>query len=227
MVDERKQREEICRIGRRLYEKNFVAAGAGNISVRIGRGRFLCTPTFVSKGFMDPDDIDVVDDDGRQVSGLRQRTSEVLLHMAIYRELADVNAVVHAHPPHATAYAVVGEELPAGVLPEVEVFLGRVPIASYETPGSEALAESVLPHIRDGASTILLANHGVVALGPTLQQTWFHIEMLEQYCHILSIVRQVGRVRPIPADKMAELTEIRRKMGLDGGGQPGDKGVTE
>lgn len=149
---------------------------------------------------------------GKQISGPAPRSSEVLLHLAIYRELPQVGAVVHAHPPHATAFAVVGEELPSGILPEVEVFLGKVPIAAYDTPGGEALAETVGPHIRDDANAILLANHGAVAFDETLQQAYFHIEMLEQYCHILTIARQIGQPRPIPAEKMAELTEIRRKI---------------
>ena len=211
---EREYREEICRIGRRLYEKNFIAAGAGNISVRLGKGRFLCTPTMVSKGFMDPDDLAVVDEAGKQISGPTLRSSEVLLHLAIYRELPEACAVVHAHPPHATAYAVVGEELPSGILPEVEIFLGKIPIAAYDTPGSEALAQTVLPHIRDGANTILLANHGAVACDKTLEGAYFHIEMLEQYCHILMLARQIGHPQPIPSDKLDELTEIRKKMGF-------------
>ncbi len=215
MMNEWKLKEEICRIGRRLYERNFVAANDGNISVRLGPGRFLCTPTLVSKGFMKPADIALVDDEGRQLAGERPRTSEIFLHLQIYHELEDINAVVHAHPPHATAFAVAGMELPSCILPEVEIFIGQVPIAEYDTPGGRKFAETILPHLRNKANTILLANHGAVACDKTLEQAYFHLETLDQYCRILLLAREIGRVRQLPPEKVRELLEIKRRLGLD------------
>jgi L-fuculose-phosphate aldolase len=214
MVNEWKLREDICRIGRRLWEKSYVAANDGNISVRAGKGRFLCTPTLVSKGFMKPADIALVDDRGEQLAGDKPRTSEILLHLEIYHELPEINAVVHAHPPHATAFAIAGMQLPNCILPEVEIFIGQVPIAEYDTPGSQDFARTILPHLRNKANTILLANHGAVCCDKTLEQAYFHMETLDQYCRILLLAREVGKVRQLPESKMRELLEIKAGLGL-------------
>ncbi len=215
MVNEWKLREQICEIGRRLYEKNFVAANDGNISARLGKGRFLCTPTMVSKGFMKPADIALVDETGRQLSGGKPRTSEILLHLEIFREMPEVNAVVHAHPPHATAFAVAGMRLPDRILPEVEILIGQVPIAEYETPGGKDFARTILPHLRNKANTILLANHGAVACDKSLEQAYFHMETLDQYCRILLLAKEIGKVQQLPAGKLQELMQIKQKLGLD------------
>src|SRR3954453_15487402 len=134
-VNEYKLKEQMCEIGRRLYNRGFAAANDGNITVRINDKELLCTPTMVSKGFMKPDDICKVDYNGKQLAGGRKRTSEVLLHLTVYKLDPKVQSVVPCPPPHATAFAVAHEPIPKCVLPEVEVFLGEVPIAKYETPG--------------------------------------------------------------------------------------------
>ena len=214
MVNEHEIRKLMCDIGRRMYEQGFVAANDGNISYRLGRGRFLCTPTGVSKGYLRPEMIAVVDDNGKQLSGTLPRTSEILLHLEIYRELPEIGAVCHAHPPHATAFAIAGIRPPSCILPEVEVLLGHVPIAEYDTPGSQAFAKSILPHLRNKANTILLANHGAVACDKDLQQAYFHLETLDMYCRILLLSKQVGNVRQLPDDKMQELMEIKKRAGI-------------
>jgi L-fuculose-phosphate aldolase len=214
MINEWKIREEICQVGKRLYDKNYVVANDGNISVRLGRGRYICTPTGVSKGSMKPADLAIVDDTGKQISGPKPRTSEVKLHLEIYHEMPQVNAVVHAHPPHATAFAVAGMEIPVGILPEVEFFIGQVPIAKYDTPGSKDFAETILPHLRNKCNTILLANHGAVACDSTLEQAYFHLETLDQYCLILLYARQIGRVNVLEEPKVRELLDIKKRMGL-------------
>jgi len=214
-MNEWKLKEQICQIGKRLYEKNYVAANDGNISVRLGPGRFLCTPTLVSKGFMKPSDIAVVDDEGNQISGEKPRTSEIKLHLEIYHELAGINAVVHAHPPHATAFAIAGVELPNAILPEVEIFIGQVPLARYDTPGSKDFAETILTHLRNKANTILLANHGAVSCGRTLEEAYFHLETLDQYCRILLLTRQIGKVQQLSGEQVQELLEIKQKLGID------------
>ncbi len=208
-------KREICEVGRRMYDKGFVAANDGNISYRLGPNRFLCTPTGVSKGFLKPADIALVDGQGRQLSGGKPRTSEIKLHLRIYGELPGINAVCHAHPPHATAFAVAGMTLPSAILPEVEILIGQVPLADYDTPGTDQFADTILPHLRNKANTILLANHGAVACDRTLEQAYFHLETLDMYCQILLLSKEVGGIRQIPAPKVRELLDIKQRLGID------------
>jgi len=214
-MDEHGLKQAICDVGRRMYDNHFLAANDGNISVRVGPGRFLCTPTGVSKGWMTPADIAVVDDQGRQLEGQRPRTSEILLHLEIYHALPEVHAVCHAHPPHATAFAVAGLPLPAGFMPEAEVLLGPVPLAEYHTPGSEGVARSILPHLKNKANTILLAHHGVVACDKTLEQAYFHLETADMYARILLLAQQVGTLHRLNESQMRELLAAKGAMGLD------------
>src|SRR5215510_805497 len=148
-MNEHKLKEQICEIGRRLYNRGFAAANDGNITIRLNDKEILCTPTMVSKGFMKPEDLCKVDYNGKQLAGTRKRTSEVLLHLAVYKERPDVQSVVHCHPPHATAFAVAGEPIPKCVLPEVEVFLGIVPMAVYAMPGTQQFADTIVPFLKD------------------------------------------------------------------------------
>ena len=215
MMNEWKIREEICHVGRMLHEKEYVAANDGNISFRLGKGRFLCTPTGVAKGFMKPADIALVDDTGKQLSGSKPRTSEILLHLEIYHSVPAVNAVVHAHPPHATAFAVAGMTVPNAILPEVELLIGQVPLAPYDTPGSKDFARTILPHLQNKANTILLANHGAVTCDAKLEQAYFHMETLDHYCRILLLAHQIGQVRQLEPQKMQELLALKKKLGLD------------
>jgi len=215
MAEESQLAEQICQIGRRMYRAGFVAANDGNISVRAGDGRYLCTPTGVSKGYMTPEMICVVDDEGKQLAGDLRRTSEVLLHLQIFHQCPHLNAVTHAHPPHATAFSVAGIEPPVGVLPEAEIFLGPVKLAEYGTPGTQELAESVLPHLKNKANTILLANHGVVSCDETLEQAYFHLETVEAYCRILILARQVGEIQFLSETKIRRLLEIKQRLGIE------------
>jgi len=214
MIQEFEVKKQICDIGRRIYEHGFAAANDGNISFRLGKGRYLCTPTGVSKGFLKPADIAVVDDTGKQIGGSLPRTSEILLHLEIFHELPEINAVAHAHPPYATAFAVAGIEPPLGVLPEVEIWIGRTPIAEYDTPGSKDFAQTILPHLRNKANTILLANHGAVACDKTLEMAYFHLETVDMYCKILMLSKQLGNVRQLPDTKVKELLAIKKRLGL-------------
>ena len=214
MISEWEMKRQICEIGRRIYEKGFAAANDGNISVRMPGGHYLCTPTGVSKGFLKPSDIATVDDNGKQIGGDKPRTSEILLHLEIFHELDWVNAVVHAHPPHATAFAVAGIDVPSCILPEVEIFIGQVPLAEYDTPGGKDFAETILPHLRNNANTILLANHGAVACDKTLEQAYFHLETLDMYCNILLLSKEVGNVRQLSPEKMQDLLQIKGNMGI-------------
>ena len=213
-VSEFKIKEQMCEIGRRIWIKGFCAGNEGNHSYRIGENRVLCTPTGISKGFLRPDDICAVDLEGKQLGGKRKRTSEILLHLAIYKARPDVKAVVHSHPPHATAFAVAGVELPTCVHPEAEVFLGAVRTAKYVTPGDTRLGESILPYVKD-SNAILLQNHGTVTYDKDLDGAYYKLEIVDAYSRILLLAKQVGSIRPLDADQMKELLELKVRFGLD------------
>jgi L-fuculose-phosphate aldolase len=212
-VSEWKLKEQMCEIGRRIWQKGFCAGNEGNHSYRIAENRVLCTPTGISKGNLVPDDICVVDLDGKQLSGKRKRTSEFLMHSAIYKARPDVRAVIHSHPPHATAFAVAGVDLPTCIHPEAEVFLGVVPTAKYVTPGDNRLGESLMPYIKD-CNTILLQSHGVVCFHPDLEQTYYQLEIVDAYARILILAKQVGSIRPLDSKEMKELLELKTRFGL-------------
>lgn len=211
MPDERQLRAEICEIGRRLYARGLAAANDGNISVRLDDGSVLCTPTLTCKGFMQPDDLCTVDREGRLHSGNRARTSEILLHLEIYRGDPAARAVVHSHPPHATAFAVAREPIPTGVLPEVEIFLGAVPTAPYATPGSAQFAATVQPFL-GRANTVLLTNHGAVSWGATLERAYWQTEILDAYCRILILARSLGGVAQLSANEVEALHALRGRF---------------
>jgi L-fuculose-phosphate aldolase len=213
-MNEYKLKEQICEIGRRVYAKGFAAANDGNITVRLNEREFLCTPTMVSKGFLKPEDICKVDIEGKQLAGTRKRTSEVLLHLAIYKQRPDVGAAVHCHPPHATAFAVAHEPIPKCILPEVEVFLGEVPIAVYETPGGQKFADTVTPFAKD-CNTILLANHGTITFGPDLEKAYWNTEIIDAYCRILILSRMLGRVNYFTETQTRELLALKKRLGYD------------
>jgi L-fuculose-phosphate aldolase len=213
-MNEYQLKQQICEIGRRLYNKGFAAANDGNISVRLSDKEILSTPTMVSKGFMKPEDVCKVDYEGKQLAGTRKRTSEVLLHLAIYKTRSDVQAVVHCHPPHATAFAVAREPIPKCVLPEVEVFLGEVPMALYETPGTQKFADTIVPYVKD-CNTIILANHGTVTFGPTLENAYFNTEIIDAYCRILILARQLGPVNYFTDAQAKELLDLKKRLGYD------------
>jgi L-fuculose-phosphate aldolase len=213
-IPEFKLKEQMCDIGRRIWHKGFCAGNEGNHSYRIGPDRVLCTPTGISKGFLKPDDICTVDMEGKQVSGKRKRTSEILMHLAIYKAREDVKAVVHSHPPHATAFAIAGVELPTCIHPEAEVFLGAVKTAKYVTPGDTRLGESLLPYVKD-SNTILLQNHGTVTFDVDLEGAYYKLEIVDAYSRILLLAKQIGSIRPLDASEMKELLDLKVRFGLD------------
>ncbi len=213
-IHDRNLKAEICEIGRRVYNKGFAAANDGNISIRVGENEVLCSPTMICKGFMSPEDICAVDLDGNQIAGQRKRTSEILLHLAIMKHRPDVKAVVHCHPPHATAFAVANEAIPQCILPEIEVFMGEVPIAPYETPGGQDFAATVTPFLKS-TNTIILKNHGTVSFGKTLEEAYWKTEILDAYCRILLLAQQMGRVDYLNEQKSRELLDLKKKLGFD------------
>ncbi len=213
MTDHQSVREQICDIGRRIYQRQFAAANDGNITARVGENEFLCTPTLHCKGFLEPDDLVLIDLQGNQLAGRKKRSSEALLHLEIYKRRPDIQSVVHCHPPHATAFAIAREPLPPCVLPEVEVFLGEVPLTRYETPGTQAFAETILPFV-DQSNVMILANHGTVSYGDTVEHAYWWTEILDSYCRMLILAKQLGHVSYLPEDKARELIEIKKLWGF-------------
>jgi len=212
-VNEHKLKEQMCDIGRRIWLKGFCAGNEGNHSFRMSEDRFLCTPTGVSKGNLKPDDICVVDGNGKQISGKMKRSSEFMMHAAIFRARPDVNAVIHSHPPHATAFAVAGVEIPTCIHPEAEVFLGPVRTAQYVTPGDQRLGESILPYVKE-SNTIILQNHGVVCFHPDLEQAYYQLEIIDAYARILLLAKGLGSVKTLSNDEMSELIKLKERFGL-------------
>src|SRR5271170_4087304 len=215
-VNEWKLKEQFCDIGRRIWLKGFCAGNEGNHSYRLSEDRVLCTPTGISKGGLKPDDLCVVDMEGKQVSGKRGRTSEILMHLFVYKNRPDIRAVIHSHPPHATAFAISGIELPTCIHPEAEVFLGRVPMAKYVTPGDTRLGETLAPYIKD-ANTILLSNHGTVSFGSSLEDAYYKLEIVDAYSRILLLAKQLGYVQTLSNDQMKELLALKARFGMSDG----------
>lgn len=205
--------QQIVEIGKRIYAKGFAAGNDGNLSIRLSENRVICTPTLICKGFMAASDLCVVDLSGAQISGKRRRTSEILLHLEIYRQNPGARAVVHCHPPHATAFAIAGEQVPTGIIPEAEIFLGVIPVAPYETPGGEKFASTVRPFAQS-ATAILLSNHGTVSWGDTLEHAFWYTEILDAYCRMLILAKTIGGARRLPADKVRELLGLRTAFGM-------------
>lgn len=214
MTDLDQIKSDICEMGRRVYQREFAAAHDGNITVKISENEFLCTPTLTCKGFMVPGDIATIDSAGRQVSGPKKRSSEALLHLQIYKARPDIQSVVHCHPPHATAFGIAREPVPQCVLPEVEMYLGEVPITPYRTPGTEAFAETILPFIKK-TNAIILANHGTVTYGEHVEQAYWRTEILDSYCRMLLLARQLGGISYLSTENVGELLELKKQWGFE------------
>lgn len=208
------KRHEIVWNAQKLWQRQYVDGNGGNLSCRIGEQYVLCTPSMCSKADLTVDDLCLVDLDGKEVFGPYRRTSELLLHLQIYRSNPSAQAVVHCHPPHATAYAIAGIAPAIDLVPEQEVFIGPVAIAPYETPGTQAFAETILPFV-EKHNTILLANHGVVCWADTVTHAEWLVEVLDTYCRTLILAAHLGApARRIAPEKIQELLQVKRQLGL-------------
>jgi L-fuculose-phosphate aldolase len=210
-MSEHEHRLEILRIGKMLHDRGLIAATDGNISVRLNEGAVLSTPTCISKGMMSVEDLVVVDMHGRRVGGFRDVSSEIAMHMTIYRMRPDVGAIVHAHPPTATGFAACGLALDQALISEVLLSLGEVPLARYATPGTSELSEALEPYIPDH-DAVLMANHGVVTYGADLMQAYLNMETVEHFAKIALVVKQLGCEHPLAAEQVNRLLEMRRSI---------------
>ena len=217
MANEYEIKKQICDIGKRIYDRGMVAANDGNISVKLNDNEFLCTPTGVSKGFMTPEYICKVDANGNvlQANGNFKPSSEIKMHMRVYKHRPDVGSVVHAHPTFATACAIAGIPLTAPIMPEAVIALGCVPIAEYGTPSTNEIPDAVekyLPYY----DAVLLENHGALSYSVDLLAAYHKMESLEFYAELLYKARQLGGPKELSQEQVQRLYEIRRQFGLPG-----------
>ena len=208
-------KERIVDIGQRIWKMTFVDGNGGNITGRVGDNLALCTPTMISKGFMQVSDICLVDLDGNQLAGERKRTSEALTHFGIMKRQPKAKACVHAHPPHATAYAVAGVVPPTCMIPEAEVFLGQIGYAEYRTPGTpenaDVVGEAGVDHM-----SVLMENHGVICWGKDVEDAYWKMENTDSYCKTIWIASQLGRpLKTITTGQAKELIELRGMLGME------------
>jgi L-fuculose-phosphate aldolase len=202
-VDATAQRRDLARVGALLYARRLVVGTEGNLSVKLGEGRYLATPAGACKGRLDPADLVVVDREGQPVAADGPRpSSEWGLHREIYSRCPAAGAVCHAHPPHATACAAAGRELDPYLLTETALLLGPVPLTPPAVPGTDEVARAVRPHL-PAARALLLANHGAVAWGRDLDEAFFRLESLERLAEVTVLTQALGGGRPLPADFLA------------------------
>ncbi|MDR0532565.1 MAG: class II aldolase/adducin family protein [Verrucomicrobiales bacterium] len=208
-----KLKREICDIGRRIWMREYCDGNGGNISVRLAPNRYLCTPTGVSKGFLTPEMICLVDGSGQQLAGTWKRTSEFLTHLAIYQATPDAVSVCHAHPCHAGAFAVKQLQPPPRLIPELEVFVGEVPVAQYDTPGSPATAAAV-GKLAPQHQSIIMGLHGVICWGKSVEDAYFKMEITDAYCRTVILAQNLPGEAAISGEKMSELLEMKKGLGL-------------
>ena len=212
-MNESQLREAIVEVGRRLYARGYTASNDGNISTRLDDRRLLMTPKSVCKGFMSPDMMVVTDLEGKKLAGERDPSSEMQMHLEVYRQRPDARAVVHAHPPIATGFAVAGIALDRAVLAEVVTTLGSVPIADYATPSTKELPEAVRKYVKahDG---MLLANHGALTLGADLFGAYYKMETIELAAHISLVAWQLSGARVLSRKEVDRLQGLRGMYGI-------------
>jgi L-fuculose-phosphate aldolase len=212
MKTEHEHRRDICAVGRWMHDRGYVASTDGNVSVRLGADRILTSPTCISKGMMNPEDLVVTDLEGRRMSGSRNASSELAMHLLIYRLRPEVNAICHAHPPVATGYAAAGIALDKPILCELVIGLGSVPVARYGTPGTSELTEALEPLVQ-GHDAILMANHGVVTYGPDLLTAFLRLETAEHFARVALVTELLGKQKLLSHADVEKLLAARARYG--------------
>lgn len=200
-------RSDLIKFCHKVYDKGFVAAYDGNLSLRVDPNKILITPSGVCKGDLAEEDLIEIDYDGRPLSGAKKPSTEFKIHTLAYKNRKDVNAVVHAHPVNATALATIGEGISQPIFPEVILSLGKVPLCKYGTPSTDQLPDSMLSHI-EYAWALLLENHGAVSFGKDIEDAYFKMEKLEHASEILIKAKSIGRIKTLPLQKLKELYNI-------------------
>ncbi|WP_414661410.1 class II aldolase/adducin family protein [Horticoccus sp. 23ND18S-11] len=207
-------KERICEMGRRLWQKDYTDGNGGNITIRVGDNLALCTPTLICKGFMTPADMCLVDLDGKQLAGTRKRTSEAMTHFGIMKRQPAAKSCVHAHPPHATAFAIANVNIPSCLIPEAEVFLGKIGVAKYQTPGTPANADEV-GEVGKIHQAVLMQNHGVICWGKDVEDAYWKMENIDSYCRTVWIAAGLGGgLHRFTGGQAKELIDLRQKLGM-------------
>ncbi|MFM9032497.1 MAG: class II aldolase/adducin family protein, partial [Opitutaceae bacterium] len=207
-------KERICEMGRRLWQREYTDGNGGNITIRVGDNLALCTPTLICKGFMKPEDMCLVDLDGNQLAGTRVRTSEAKTHFGIMKRQPAAKACVHAHPPHATAFAIANVDIPSCLIPEAEVFLGKIGVAEYKTPGTEANSDEV-GEVGKDHQAVLMQNHGVIVWGKDVEDAYWKMENIDSYCRTVWIAAGLGGgLHRFTGGQAKELIALRQKLGM-------------
>ncbi len=212
LKSEDEHRREVCTAGRWIHQRGFVASTDGNVSIRLDPRRVLTSPTAICKGMMVPDDLVITDIEGRKLSGRRNPSSELAMHLLIYRRRPDVNAVCHAHPPVATGYAAAGLPLNKALISEVVLALGCIPVARYGTPGTPELSEALEPLVQH-YDAILMANHGVVTYGPDLLTAFFRMETAEHFARVSLVTELLGKQVLLSGGDVEKLLAARARYG--------------
>jgi L-fuculose-phosphate aldolase len=207
-------KERICDMGRRLWQREYTDGNGGNITIRVGDNLALCTPTLICKGFMKPEDMCLVDLDGNQLAGSRVRTSEAKTHFGIMKRQPAAKACVHAHPPHATAFAIANVDIPSCLIPEAEVFLGKIGVAEYKTPGTQANSDEV-GEVGKDHQAVLMQNHGVIVWGKDVEDAYWKMENIDSYCRTVWIAAGLGGgLHRFTGGQAKELIALRQKLGM-------------
>ncbi len=207
-------KQRMCDMGARLWQKDYTDGNGGNITIRVGDNLALCTPTLICKGFMQPEEMCLVDLDGKQLAGKRKRTSEALTHFGIMKRQPAAKACVHAHPPHATAFAIANVTVPSCLIPEAEVFLGKIGVAKYQTPGTPANADEV-GEVGKDHQAVLMQNHGVIVWGKDVEDAYWKMENIDAYCRTIWIAAGLGGgLHRFSGDQAKELIDLRQKLGM-------------
>ena len=219
---EREYRQDIIDVGKLVFQKGWVAANDGNISIRLDQDRILATPTGICKGMIGYDDMIIVDMKGRKLEGKRECTSEIAMHLTIYEMRPDIKSVVHAHPPVATGFATAGRALNMALLPEVIIGLGCVPLADYGLPGTPELTKPMLPLIPK-YDAIMMGNHGAVCYGPDVYKAYFKMETVEHFARIAFVAEMLGGAKVLPRVEVDKLLDSRTRYGVKAmvAGEPG------
>lgn len=207
-------KQRMCDMGSRLWTRDYTDGNGGNITIRVGDNLALCTPTLICKGFMKPEDMCLVDLDGNQLAGTRVRTSEAKTHFGIMKRQPAAKACVHAHPPHATAFAIANAEIPSCLIPEAEVFLGKIGVAKYQTPGTAANADEV-GEVGKDHQAVLMKNHGVIVWGKDVEDAYWKMENIDSYCRTIWIAAGLGTgLHRFSTGHLKDLINLRQKLGM-------------
>lgn len=204
-------KKQIIDTARWLWEQKLVVGTDGNLSVRLDDDRIMVTPSGLAKGRLSPDDLVLVDQNGKHLQGKNKASSELAMHLAVYRERPEITACVHSHAPFATAFAVAGVQLAEDVLPEVVVGIGGIPLTDYAPPGTDAVPK-VLEPLLEHNNAFLLRNHGLLTIGRSLEEAYNRHETVEHYARIVHLARQLGNVESIPSEDFQRLAKMRQKL---------------